>query len=200
MLPLSAKQVQVLEALRCFEEREARVPSVRELAREVGLSCSTTHQHLRALERKGMLTMDGTAHGIHLRGRRSRGVSALVEVPLVGTIAAGAPIEAVEIPEDPFLLPSRIATAGCYALRVRGDSMIDDHILDGDFIVVRPQKTVERGEIAVALLDDGTATLKRVYREASQVRLQPANPRLEPLYVQNVTIQGKVVAVIRLPA
>ncbi len=201
MLPLTKKQLRVLQTLRSFSKEEGRMPSVRELARILDLSCSTTHQHLRALEKKGFVNTDGTAHGIALPQEESPPElpRSLVQVPLVGTIAAGVPIEALEIADDPLLLSASLAPEGSYALRVQGDSMIDDHILDGDLIVVRPQQRVEQGEIAVALLGDGTATLKRVYREKGKIRLQPANETLKPLYVDRVTIQGKVVAVLRLP-
>ena len=202
MLPLTKKQLRVLDTLRSFSKDEGRMPSVRELARILDLSCSTTHQHLRALQKKGFLATDGTAHGIALKLAEAPieiSPRNLIQVPLVGTIAAGSPIEAFEVADDPLVLSADMAPEGSYALRVQGNSMIDDHILDGDLIVIRPQQRVEQGEIAVALLDDGTATLKRVYRDKGKVRLQPANEELEPIFVDNVTIQGKVVAVLRLP-
>ena len=96
-----------------------------------------------------------------------------------------------------MVLPSWFAPEGCYALRVKGDSMVGDHILDGDLVVVKPQQRVERGQIAVALLDDGTATLKRVYTERGRIRLQPANASMRPIYVRRLRIQGKVLGVIR---
>jgi len=204
MLPVTGKQLKVLETLRSFSRHEGRMPSVRELARLLDLSCSTTHQHLRALERKGLVATDGTAHGIALprvRGAERPPVERgdLVQVPLVGTIAAGEPIEALEVVDDVLALPPAMAPEGAYALRVRGDSMVDSHIVDGDLVIVRPQPRVEQGEIAVALLADGTATLKRIFREKGRIRLQPANERLKPIVVDDVTIQGKVVAVLRLP-
>ena len=201
--PLSARQLRTLEVLQRFASEERRMPSVRELAVALDLSAATTYQHLRALVRKGYLETDGTAHGMRIQrtadeappvGGERQG---LVRVPLVGTIAAGAPIEAIEAPDEPLFLPPWFAPEGAYALRVKGESMVDDHILDGDLVVVKPQDRVERGEIAVALLEDGTATLKRVYPEKGRVRLQPANATMGPIYVRRLRIQGKVVGVIR---
>ena len=212
MLPLSKKQLKVLGTLEDFSHKEGRMPSVRELAAILGLSCSTTHQHLSALEKKGVIKRDGTAHGIlmpltkvsshssdDLKESPSFGdlSMSVVPVPLVGTIAAGCPIEAIEIPDEPVLLSSHIVSDDCYALRVSGDSMINAHILDGDVVVIRPQKRVEQGEIAVALLSDGSATLKRIYVEKGRVRLQPENDELEAFYADEVTIQGKVIALVR---
>lgn len=204
MMPLSRRQLQVLDAIRSFADRHRRSPSVRELAAALGRSCSTIHGHLRALEAKGLLTLDGSAHGMQLVRGAAPAASAptappdLVEVPLLGTIAAGAPLDALEDQgEDPLLLSASLAPQGCYALRVRGDSMVDDHILDGDLVVVRPQDTVEQGTVAVALLDDDTATLKRIYRERDRIRLQPANSTMDPIFVRSVRIRGRVVAVVR---
>jgi repressor LexA len=212
MLPLSKKQLKVLGTLEDFSEKEGRMPSVRELASILGLSCSTTHQHLSALEKKGVILRDGTAHGILMPSSRDAEDSgssmkespsfddfsaSIVSVPLVGTIAAGCPIEAIETPDEPVLLSSHIVSDDCYALRVSGDSMINAHILDGDIVIIRPQQRVEQGEIAVALLSDGSATLKRIYVEKNRVRLQPENDELEAFYVEEVTIQGKVVALVR---
>src|SRR5436190_13630795 len=122
----------------------------------------------------------------------------------MGLIAAGEPIEAIEDDAETVEVAQRFVEQGCYALRVKGKSMIDDHIDDGDVVVIKPQDTVKDGEIAVALLTNGAApegeaTLKRIYREGRQVRLQPANSEMQPIYVdaQNLRIQGKVVSVIR---
>lgn len=195
--PLSKRQLETLDALRAFGRREGRMPSVRELAERLGLAPTTTHQHLKALEGKGYLRSDGTAHGLRLVDPRSGDEGELVRVPLRGSIAAGEPIEAIERDDEDLRLPRDFAPPGCYALRVRGESMIDDHILDGDVVLIRPQDRVERGQIAVALLEDGTATLKRVYPEKGRIRLQPANARMAPLYVKRLRIQGRVVAVLR---
>jgi repressor LexA len=196
--PLSARQLELLTTLRAFGETEGRMPSVRELAARLGRAPSTVQQHLDALAKKGFLERDGSAHGLRLAGANPpRRDGATVDVPVRGTIAAGAPIEALETMDDFVSLPVSLAPAGSYALNVRGDSMVGDHILDGDLVIVRPQDQVEAGEIAVALLPDGTATLKRVYREAGGIRLQPANPAMAPQRVPAVQVQGKVVGVLR---
>src|SRR5581483_3971770 len=171
-----------------------------EIGLAVGISStSVVDYNLRALERDGHL-------------RRARDLSRGIELPdrgspsvrVLGLIAAGQPIEAVSDGTDVVEVPQRFVDQGCYALRVKGKSMIDDHIDDGDVVIVKPQDTVDDGEIAVALVVDGDsldgeATLKRVYREGQRVRLQPANPAMDPIYVDadRLRIQGRVVSVIR---
>jgi repressor LexA len=129
--------------------------------------------------------------------------SKVVRIPVIGRIAAGAPIEAIEDLDDVLELLAGSVTADCYALRVRGNSMIDDHIEDGDIVVVRPQPRVDNGEIAVAIVHDATvnggATLKRVYVVGDTVRLEPRNPELQPIVVpaDQVEIRGKVVQLLR---
>jgi repressor LexA len=201
-LPVSAPQLQLLNAFADFAVDHGRTPSVRELCALLGRAPSTVHQLLRALERKGLMENDGSAHGWRLRPARTTQATrepSSVRVRVRGTIAAGRPIGAIEADDECVLFPSGQVDGDTFALRVRGDSMIDDHILDGDVVLVHRQARVEDGEIAVALLDDGTATLKRVFREPSlgRVRLQPANPALDPIYVSRVAIQGKVVGVVR---
>lgn len=201
---LTDRQFQVLQAVYRFAQRRGIMPSVRQLAAEVGLSAPTVQQHLVALRRKGYLEIDGSPHGL----RFTRLAKALLEaepmdlgqvmpVPLVGTIAAGQPLEALETPVDPVPMPVSIAQRGDYLLRVKGQSMIEDGILDGDLVLIRPQATVEDGQIAVAVLPDGEATLKRVYREQGRVRLQPANPTMNPIIVSDVEIRGRLVGLLR---
>lgn len=194
-LPISRPQKQLLEAWQAFSAAEGRTPSIRELCRTLGRAPSTIHQLLRALEKKGLMHTDGSAHGWRTRDASTP----TIRIPIRGTIAAGAPIEAIESRDDVLELPIVDGDQATFALRVRGNSMIDDHILDGDVVLVRKQSEVADGDIAVALLDDGTATLKRVFREPAQqrVRLQPANSSLAPIYVPRVSIQGKVVGVMR---
>ncbi len=209
-LPISRPQQDLLDAWRAFAEKQGRTPSVRELCRALGRAPSTIHQMLRALEKKNLMQSDGTAHGWRAcavdESDSLEKVTRAKRVVIRGTIAAGSPIEALDLStapdgdQDSVMLPAESVDSDTFALRVRGDSMIDDHILDGDVIVVRRQSHVDDGEIAVALLDDGTATLKRVYREVGKkrIRLQPANSRLGPLYVSKVDIQGRVVGVVRM--
>lgn len=195
--PLTPKQKRMLDAIRTYHRFKGYMPSVRDLMKLTKSAIGTVHDHLETLKRKGWIKADGTARGIQLVedivDRQN-----LVSVPVVGTIAAGKPIEAIQIPEDPVTLPKSAARLGAFALKVRGDSMIDDHIMDGDLVIIKPQPVVSNGEIAVALLEDNTATLKRVYKEKSRIRLQPANAALKPIFVKRLKIQGKVTAVLRL--
>jgi repressor LexA len=200
-------------------------PSVREIADAVGLaSTSAVHHHLIALEREGLLER-GTHSSRALRltargtaellveptsvGRRPRSTGRVtpfrmpverdvLALPVLGEIAAGQPIEAYEDGAESLDVPrSMQARDDSYVLRVRGKSMIDDLIDDGDFVVVQPQATARDGDIVVALLEDNGVTLKRFYRENERIRLQPANAEMEPIYATEVQIQGKVVGVIR---
>ena len=203
----------IVEAIAALTERNGRPPTVREIVAAVGAH-STGHvsYHLNILSDEGRVRHDrGTSRGIMLipkvtplRPARTRRPA--LNVPLRGTIAAGAPIEAVEDREAVVDLAGAVmGDDGVYALRVRGTSMIEDFINDGDVVLVRAQETAENGDTVVALLasdatTDGVATLKRFYREKDgRVRLQPANAALEPLYVRpdELQIRGKVVAVYR---
>jgi repressor LexA len=190
----------VLRAIETLVGRQRYAPSVREIGRALGLSAGTVHEHLVALEAKGYVRRSGAAYGLQLVGERdARATRETIEVPVRGTIAAGEPLEALE--ERDRLVPMQgLAVPGdaLFYLRVRGDSMRDDAVLDGDLILVRRQDSVRDGEMAVCLLEDGTATLKRVYREAGRIRLQPSNERHRPIYVDRVTIQGKVIGVHRI--
>ncbi|MHB1133683.1 MAG: transcriptional repressor LexA [Chloroflexota bacterium] len=205
---LSARQQRILDFIGDFLGEHGYPPTVRDIGRAVGItSTSVVDYNLRKLEREGLLRRAReVSRGIELAGdaeRRQR--EAYSEVPVIGRIAAGEPIEAVEERDrDRLLLSPTLAQAGCFALRVKGKSMIEDLIDDGDVVVVRPQSTADNGDIVVALLVDGAdehgrATLKRLYRERDRVRLQPANSELNPIFVEpsSLRVQGKVVAVIR---
>lgn len=173
------------------------MPTVRDLAKMTKSALGTVHEHLDVLVNKGWISKDGLARGIQLI-ENDVDTNDMVNVPIVGTIAAGEPIEALESPEDPVALPKKAAKSGAFALRVKGDSMIEDHIMDGDLVVIKPQATASNGDVAVVLLDDNTATLKRVYKEQRRIRLQPANSKMKPIFVTRATIQGKVTSVLRL--
>lgn len=194
--PITPKQKHVLDAVAQLWRARGLAPSVREVARWLRLSPSTTHQHIRALESRGAIRNDGSYRGIQLVNDLVTPNEA-VKIPVIGTITAGEPIEAIEDRQDPLVLPRQTASAGGYALRVKGDSMIDDHILEGDYVVVSPQVPVRNGDVAVVLLNNERATLKRVFREANRVRLQPANARMKPIYTRNLRVQGKVTAIFR---
>ncbi len=205
---LTRKQREVLDAIEEFARDNDYMPSVRELAEKLGLGVTTTHFHLSTLQSKGYLAHDGTAHGMRLKKKSARPLvgpnlpdegGGGIRIPIVGTIAAGRPIEAMESRDQFLTVPTEWVRGNgdSYVLRVRGDSMKDDAILDGDLVVIQRCDSVDDGTIAVALLDDGSATLKRIYRERGRVRLQPANTSMEPIYVKKVRIQGKVTGVVR---
>jgi repressor LexA len=176
------------------------VPSIRELGEALGLkSTSTIHYHLTGLAERGLIRWDkGKNRAIQLLGEdllqtASRRSAVL---PLAGRIAAGNPIEAIEGQES-VDLADLWSIEESFLLEVKGTSMIEDHITPGDYVVVKKQETARDGDIVVALLDDGEATLKRFFKEKKGYRLQPANSEMEPIYVDRVSIQGKVVGLIR---
>jgi repressor LexA len=202
------KQHRILDVIRSFTAEMGYPPSVREIGERVGLSSSSTVQsHLKTLERRGLLRRDPTKPralvpaDMVLRAaaspaQRDAGPET-ISLPIVGRVAAGAPITATENLEDTFVLPaSFVGKNGSFMLRVKGDSMIDAAILDGDLIVVEPQPDARNGEIVVALID-GEATVKTFYREENRIRLQPENRSMEPIYVDDVTVVGRVEAVVR---
>ena len=202
---LSARQQRMLEFIGDFRARHGYPPTVREIGRAAGISStSVVDYNLNILEKTGIIKRDRSiSRGIELLGDFGEREST-VTIPIIGQIAAGQPIEAVEGVQETFALSPALAPEGAYALRVKGRSMIEDLIDDGDLVIVKPQPTAENGEIVVALIRDesspeGTATLKRLYRESGSIRLQPRNPDMAPIYVapDHLTIQGKVVSVIR---
>lgn len=207
MRKLSDRQRRILSFIHAFTDEHGYPPSIRDIGQAVGISStSVVDYNLRVLEREGYIRRDReVSRGIEVMGRAAHGrQSRMVRVPIIGRIAAGEPIEAVADPQDALDLPAGFVPDGCYALRVKGTSMIEDLIDDGDLVIIRPQETADNGEKVVALLlnqgsTEGVVTLKRLYREPGRIRLQPANAALQPIYVdpRDVRIQGKVVAVIR---
>jgi repressor LexA len=186
----------ILDYIRETIDERGYPPSVREIAEAVGLaSTSAVHHHLTKLEKDGRLRKEATrSRALTLPGHAAK----VVNAPIVGEIAAGQPIEAYEDRTETMALPAELAPKhDTFVLRVRGKSMIEDHIDNGDYVVIQPQDTARDGEIVVAILDDNTATLKRFYKERDRVRLQPANSEMEPIYARDVKIQGKVIGVIR---
>jgi repressor LexA len=201
MKPATERQQRILDVIRAFTRERGYPPSVREIGERVGLSSSSTiHAHLKALERRGLITRDPTKPRA-LRSEPdpagSSGPESVV-MPIIGKVAAGVPITAQEDLEGEFVLPSSFVprATDSFMLRVQGDSMVDAAILDGDLIVVRPQKTASNGEIVVAMLE-GEATVKRFFREDGRVRLQPENRSMTPIYATDVDIIGRVEAVVR---
>ena len=193
------RQRRILEVIEEFRAERGYPPSVREIGERVGLSSSSTiHAHLKTLERRGYITRDPTKP----RALRSEMASAnppdTVVMPVIGRVAAGLPITAQENVEGEFVLPASFAprSSESFMLRVQGDSMVGAAILDGDLILVRPQRNAENGEIVVAMVDD-EATVKRFYKEDGRIRLQPENPEMEPIFASDVTVIGRVEAVVR---
>jgi repressor LexA len=185
---------------------------VREIAQAVGLaSTSAVHHHLAAMEREGYLERGATQS----RAIRLTPTAALMSgltsellpqvpshesftLPVLGEIAAGGPIEAYQDASETLSVPELMAPSGdAYVLKVRGDSMIDAHITDGDFVVIRPQQTARNGDIVVAQVEENAVTLKRFFKESGRIRLQPANEAYPPQYSEDVRIQGKLIGVIR---
>jgi len=195
---LTKRQKQILNYIEKFIQKNEYAPSLEETKEHFNLSSvSTIHQHIEALRSKGYLDKSSRGHrNIELINDNKK--SGLVEIPLLGTIAAGAPIEAIEIPETITVAKDDIGKFGNhYALYVEGNSMIDDGIYDGDIVVIRQQNTADNGQTVVAIINDNETTLKKIYREKDRFRLQPANPALFPIYTKEVEIRGIVVKIIR---
>lgn len=200
---LTKRQRQILDFIRAEIHRRGFPPSVREIGEAVGLSSSSTvHSHLAALEEKGFLRRDPSKPRAlevldYRDTERAVDYGKVRAVPLLGSVAAGSPILAAENIESTVALPAELGGGeSTFILRVKGESMIEAGILDGDFVVVRQQSTAVNGEIVVAMIDD-EATVKRYYRETDRIRLQPENAAMEPIYARDVTILGKVVALFR---
>jgi repressor LexA len=209
---LNPRQREILDFLSIHAQSHAYPPTVREIGHAVGLSSSSTVQnHLNTLEQRGYIRRDPTKSrtvevvGVEPAPSRSAGLPLRsVAVPLVGRIAAGGPILAEQNIEDTITLGHDIAGGDdSFALRVHGDSMIDAGIHDGDLVIVRPQHDARNGDIVVARVEDeqtgeAEATVKRFFREPNRVRLQPENSTMDPIYVRDLSIDGRVVAVVRI--
>lgn len=206
---ITKRQQQIYDYIRSYQEEKGYPPSVREMAAAVGLSSpSTVHAHLNALEERGLIKRDRTKpraiEVFNEDGSSAKQAPAgetldrgSITLPLVGRVAAGMPILAEQNIEDTFTVPTEIATdASSFILEVHGESMINVGIYNGDYIIVREQHSATNGEIIVAMID-GEATVKTFYKEQGRVRLQPENDTMEPIYADNPTILGKVVALMR---
>src|SRR3990170_442878 len=193
----SKRQAEILQFISKFRGGKGYAPSLSEIAGNFKVSVPTIHQHVSYLRQKNLLTTEkGKRRSIQALNNKKSGT---VEIPLMGLIAAGGPIEAIRDPR-PIEVPRNMISAGAnfYALKIAGTSMIEDGIFDGDIVIVRDQPTVDDGEKAVAYLPDKDAvTLKRIYREKGKIKLVPANQKMKPFYETNVEIQGKVAGVIR---
>ncbi|HBT95656.1 MAG TPA: transcriptional repressor LexA [Coriobacteriia bacterium] len=208
---LSGRQQEILDFLSDFTTKNGYPPSVREIGEAVGLSSSSTvHSHLNALETKGFIKRDpSSARALTVLDREERAPAeatetksarlprGTVELPVLGRVAAGIPSYADQNVDETLVLPTQIVgDYSSFLLTVKGESMIEAGIYDGDYVVVKEQKTAGNGDIVVALIDD-EATVKTFYREPDRIRLQPENHTMEPIYARDVMILGKVVALLR---
>ena len=194
---LTKRQKQILDFINEKLSKKGIAPTLEEIARHFRLaSLATVHEHLQALQKKGYLNRQPRQARAMEPKKTSRG---LIEIPIRGTIAAGQPIEAIEAIDETITLPKyEISTPSHhYALRVQGNSMINEGIFDGDIVVIKEQKTADDGQTVVAIIDENEATLKKLYREKGRVRLQPANQIMLPIYRKNVEIRGVVEKIIR---
>jgi len=214
---LPPRQRDVLRLIVSLTEEHGYPPTLADLAAAMGLkNRMTVRQHVAALKKKGLVMWEpglnrslrvlSPAHEAARAGSKETFVDTDAPeerpsraIPIAGRIAAGRPIDAIESDEC-LEIESRYGEAGCFALKVKGDSMIEDGIYDGDYVIIKPQPSPNNGDIVVALLSDGTATLKRFYREKGRFRLQPANPDMEPIYIEGsaeLDVQGIVVGLFR---
>lgn len=198
-MPLSKKQSEILNFIISYLSDYGYAPSYQEIADHFGLSSrATVHQHIQALRKKGYLHMQAGIQRTLEPTKKALNLAQSLSVPLVGLIAAGEPIEAMETKET-VAIPAELVSdpLNTYILRVKGDSMIEEGIFDGDLVVVERNPSPKNGDVVVALLNNEYATLKKFYREKNRIRLQPANPKMKPMYVKDPLIQGVVKAVIR---
>jgi len=198
-MPLTKRQREILDYLNEFIQRHGYAPSLEEIGRKFSLSSlATVHKHLTNLQEKGFIKRAwNRSRSVELVPTRAAGRA--VELPMLGYVAAGMPIEAVASNETISVPEDLVGRRDTYVLRVRGNSMIDEQIRDGDFVIVEDRKTAENGEMVIALLSGRDATLKKFYREHENIRLQPANPTMNPIIVSAdaVQVQGVVVGVMR---
>lgn len=198
---LYKRQRQIVDYLSQYIQKNGYSPTLQEIAKALDVSSlATVHEHLQALARKKVIRKtDGAVRGIELIDRTFLRLTESMDLPLMGFIAAGQPIQPFTDPNATFKVSPEMLSGkkAAYVLQVKGESMIEDGILDGDYVVIEKQDDVRDGDIVVALLDNGLATLKRFYKETTRVRLEPANSAMRPIYAKNVRIQGKCVGLIR---
>jgi repressor LexA len=204
-MAITRRQRQVYDYISRFVSEKGYSPSFEEIGEGMGLSSlATVHKHVSNLEKKGLLTRDyNRSRSIDLlppkgRLKQSMAINTGVVLPLMGRIAAGQPIQAIENPES-ISLADFVQSKEVFVLQVRGDSMQDEAILDGDYVLVEKSKTAHNGDIVVAIVNRDDATLKRLYREGDNIRLQPSNANMKPIVVHAsaVEIQGRVIGVLR---
>ena len=200
-ITLYRRQKQILGFIKQYIDKYSYSPTLGEIAEAIGVSSlATVHEHLQALATKGVIKkFEGAVRGIEVLDQKISSSLQGVELPILGYIAAGQPIMTYTDPDATVKVsPSMVSgKKRSYVLQVKGDSMIEEGILDGDYVIIEEQNTALDGEIVVALLDNGLATLKRFFRELDRIRLEPANSSMAPIYATDVKIQGKCVGVIR---
>lgn len=200
-ITLYRRQKQILSFLKQYIEKYGYSPTLGEIAEAMGVSSlATVHEHLQTLQSKGVIKrFEGAVRGIEILDHNISSILQGIELPILGYIAAGQPIMTYTDPHASIkVAPSMISgKKRSYVLQVKGDSMIEEGILDGDYVIIEQQATANDGDIVVALLDNGLATLKRFFKEADRIRLEPANSSMSPIYATDVKIQGKCVGVIR---
>lgn len=198
---LYKRQEQLLAFLRQYIKANGFAPTLAQCAQALGVtSLATVHEHMSSLEQKGLIKRkDGHTRGIEIVGDVLSEREKEIALPILGFIAAGAPLEPYTDPNTTLNVSPWLITGKkrAFVLQVRGDSMIGEGIFDGDYVVIEQQEDAQNGEIVVALLDNGMATLKRYFKEATRIRLEPANQQMAPIFTKSVRIQGRVVGLIR---
>ena len=202
---VNPKETEILEYVKNHILEKGFAPSIREICKKFGFSSPRSGQkYLESLEEQGLIKRVGVSRGIKVLSysdpnphNQTHVPSQTLTLPFLGFIAAGMPIEVMEQKEEIEVPRALVSRRPCYVLQVKGNSMIDDHIVNGDFIVVEKADTADDGEVVVALVNGTSATLKRMYREKNRVRLEPANSTMKPIYVKDVAIQGRVKGLFR---
>jgi len=201
MEELTDRQKEIYDFVTNYFKEKGFSPSIREICKAFRIASTRgVHRHLETLEKKGYLQRESTARSIKILHEQIEAFARTVALPFFGYIAAGSPIEVIESARGGETMEVPATLVGrkpCYILQVKGNSMIEDHILNGDFIVVEKCETADDGEVVVALINKEAATLKRLYREKDRIRLEPANSSMKPIYVKDVAIQGKVRGLFR---
>ncbi|KUK84281.1 MAG: LexA repressor [Microgenomates bacterium 39_6] len=199
---LYKRQKQILDFIAQYIQKFGVSPTLQQIADAIGVSSlATVHEHLNNLEKKGVLRRyKGKIRGIEILDEDlADDNTPQIEVPILGFIAAGAPIEIYTDPNASLSVPANLISGKkrSFVLQVKGESMVDEGILDGDFVVVEEREQAKDGDIVVAVLEDGLATLKRYFKEKTRIRLEPANSNMKPIFAKNVAIKGRVKGVIR---
>lgn len=198
--PLTPKQQNVLAFIQNYMSKNNYAPTIAEICYGLKLSStSTVHKHLKTLVEKGYLdSMPGRTRGLSMKYELVQ-QTACVEVPLLGRVAAGLPIEMNEIPDTVSLPETMLGRGETFVLEVKGESMIDEAIKDGDYVIVEKRESARNGDMVIACIDNNEVTLKRIYKEGSRIRLQPSNPTMKPIIIENqdVTIKGIVIGILR---